>query len=263
MRGAAHRLIDKHRPVVMLLDSHEFDSPLCSKSGEQRRLASRPRAHVEPCLLRVIDQRARKRKRHELTALVLHSDKTRLDDIERLRGAIDEHGTEGRPSGGVHLRQGPQLLGADSTGSGHEGRSGRLVVGFEQKLDLIAPIAECILECPNDPGRMRQSGGQTRHIVTGDLEVLNPLLRAARRHLAQDRVDEPGAAGRRAGIAIPAGQLTRGVDGSMARHAHRQELMAAESQHVLQPGLDARPASSNAGLEDGVVPALPAKGSVA
>ena len=91
----------------MLLDSHEFDTPLCSKSGEQRCLASRPRAHVEPCLLRVIDQRARKRKRHELTALVLHSDKTRLDDIDRLRGAIDEYGTEWRPSGGLHLRQGP------------------------------------------------------------------------------------------------------------------------------------------------------------
>ena len=59
MRSAAHRLIDKHRAVVMLLDSHEFDTPLCSKSGEQRRLASRPRTHVEPCLLRVIDQRTR------------------------------------------------------------------------------------------------------------------------------------------------------------------------------------------------------------
>ena len=61
----------RSRAVGVQLDGGQGAAPLCRLTGEQRRLAARPGAHVQPARVGTVECRVSQHQRHHLAALVL------------------------------------------------------------------------------------------------------------------------------------------------------------------------------------------------
>ncbi len=243
--GAAYEL----GTVGLRLVGDQPRAPLRGQGGEQRCLAAGTGAQVEPDLVAPLERRVGERERNQLGALVLHPGAA-LGDGRDVRGVATAEADAVRRERGRLPRQ---LVPRGPARSGDEHHGGRLVVGGQHGLELIAPLPQRPLELLDDPARVAVGHGEVADRVAGSVrrDPRHPGLEVRRRDLAQHGIDQAGVA-----LAGPGtGEVDAGRDRRMGAHAHRQQLVGAQPEHVAQPRL--HPAAVEARVEDGVVGPLP------
>ena len=126
---------DQPGAVLLPLGGQQPGAALPGERGEQRGLAARPRAHVEPALVAAVERRLGEADRDQLGALVLHAGATLGDGGHGGRVApVEPHGVGRQP--GRRTPGGHQLVDRGQSGAGHEGDLRRDVVGGQQLVQL-------------------------------------------------------------------------------------------------------------------------------
>ena len=234
---------------------------LVGQCREQRRLAAGSGAKVGPRAGVIGHGRLCEHAGHELGTGVLDTHRS----LPRARDAVDVS-----PGADRAVRDQVTGFGAccecglerADTGQGHEVHTGRLVVRFQQGLDLrgvSAVGAQGPAQRANLPHRVGVADTELPQLV-GVLggERVQPFVVAAPGHLAQDGVDES----RGSLPDLPAhqthGRVQRGVIGD----AHREQLVHAQAQGVQHRGVQLVQRAVHALPEHGVPRATPPHGPV-
>ncbi len=246
--GRPQRLAHQLRPVRLPLGGQHPRTTFRGQRGEERCLAARARAQVEPVLVGAVHPGTREGDRDQLRPGVLHAGPS-VAHGGHLPGVA---AVEGHPER-AQRRPPPELGDRGQPGPGDQGHPGPLVVRGEQRVELAGP-AQRRRERLDHPARVGRGHGKVPGRVGGRVggHPSHPAVEVVRGHLAQDRVDE---AGRPVPDPVPH-QVDGGGDRGVAGHAHRQQLVGAEPQRVEHRRVDGTVGQRR---EDGVVRALAAE----
>ena len=231
-----------------------------AQCGQQRGLAARPGAQVQPSPGVIGHRRQRERAGHQLAALVLdqglavaHRGQLRritARQVHRIRripayGAV--HGT-GQLLSGQHSRAGRQV------------HLGSLVIADKGRVELAGGDTQRVDEGLCDPARVRmdESGVSDRIGQPVGSELVDPGLFVAGADSAQHAVDE--ACTRR--IEFDSGLLDGGGDGSMRVDPSAQQLIRAESKQIEQHRIDGVRRTTRGRTDDRVEQAANAAGAI-
>ena len=234
----ARALFDQIRAVRRGLDSGHAGAGRRAERGQQRGLAARTRAQVQPSAAVVpVEFGEDERAGDKLAALVLDLS---LPVAQRVQPAgITAAGKVHRvggipPDGAVH--RGGELVGRHAARARGQLHRWARVVACQQCVELAGVAAQRVRERLRDPARvgMHESSVPDR-VDSGVRRQLGyPRLLVARCDGAQHGVDETGS--RR--IEFDPGLLDRGRDGRMAVDARAKKLVCTEPQQVEQHGVD-------------------------
>ena len=250
----------------VLLHGDEARAPLVREAVEQRGLAPRAGAHVEPRSR--VARRPRRAPGRGATSWLPSS-------CTPARPSRTHASTSGAPSTSVPA-MGDQRPGSTS---GRSSSSSMVMRPGRATSDGRAGA----LSAASSGGQLAATGCRgrrgTRARSRPDATSAWPATRRRRRRgrpaaAAPSRPCRAAATLRRTALTNPARaagarrraeaarQLARRVHGRVVGHPHGQELMGAQAQDVLQARLDLVPRPGHAGRQDRVVPALPAQGAV-
>ncbi len=215
---------------------------------EQRCLAAGPCTHVEPWPVGGLG--SGQRKGHQLRAFILDAGAPFAHRLHQTRNPLS-NGPERR----VVRRRSVQLLDARKPRSDDERRYRRDVVRREGLLQFI--LRQGFGERLHDPCRVVSTKCLLGCGFQALGELVEPLLHALRRDLAEDGVDEAGNTVTDALL----GEFDGRVDGSMCRNAHAEDLVGSQAEHVDDRRLQRLQETASGALDDAVVGAHQAAGT--
>ena len=248
------------------LDGREVGAGLDRERAEHARLAAGACAEVEPARGQVgRDVGGGEGEGDELGPLVLHgrASVAHLGDQAGVPGA--EHHADRRDAARLDVVVGAQHVDVDQPGPGDQVHAWRLVVGGQQRRELgvdalgggPAVAEQRGPQRGDDPLGVavphRQGGGSP----TLGHDGVAPLLEGALAEPAHDGIDEAA----RSGPGDDLGEADGLVGGGVGGHAHPEQLVGSEPQHVEHLRVDAFGRSVGRLGDDGVVEALPADGA--
>ena len=223
---------------------------LDAQGGQQRGLAARPGAQVQPASGVAVDRRQRQRAGHQLAALVLHQGRA-VAHRRQLSGvaAGQVHRVRRIAADGAADRLGQLLRGQHTRASGQMHLRPFVVAG-QRRVEFAGIRAQRVGEGLGDPARVgvHESGMPDRILRRVGSQLVHPGFLVPPGDGAQHAIDETGS--RR--IEFDPGLVDGGRHRGVCVDAGAQQLIGAQPQQIEQHRVDRVRRAPGGGADDRV-----------